>query len=64
MKYCNIAEKPCIPFFPICLKITFLKVAGPRLQFEFFDIPNYFFSNARTLTEASVSCFKLCIISS
>ena len=39
-----------IPFFLSCSKNMFLRVLGPRLQFEIFDIPDYFFSNARILT--------------
>ena len=39
-----------IPFFLSCSKNMFLKVLGPRLQIEIFDIPDYFFSNARILT--------------
>ena len=41
---------PWYVFFWYCSKNKFLKVSGPRLQFEIFDIPDYFFSNARTLT--------------
>ena len=39
-----------ILIFIYCSKNTFLRVLGPRLQIEIFDFPDYFFSNARTLT--------------
>ena len=41
-----------ILIFIYCSKNTFLRVLGPRLQIEIFDFPDYFFSNARTLTQA------------
>ena len=34
-------------FFLSCSKNKFLKVSDLRLHFEIFDIPDYFFSNAR-----------------
>ena len=42
-----------ILIFIYCSKNTFLRVLGPRLQIEIFDFPDYFFSNARTLTPAN-----------
>ena len=54
-KYRIMKKMPTILIFIYCSKNTFLRVLGARLQIEIFDIPDYFFSNARTLTRARPS---------
>ena len=49
-KYRIMKKMRTILIFIYCSKNTFLRVLGPRLQIEIFDFPDYFFSNARTLT--------------
>ena len=44
-------KMPTIPIFIYCSKNTFLRVLGPRLQIEIFDIPDYFFQMREPLLQ-------------